>query len=73
MKCCSLPGLDVRKLAGKLRDGARLMVGQGDYDAYVAHMRARHAESAILSRPEFFRARECARFGGGGERAFRCC
>ena len=49
------------------------MVGQGNYDAYVAHMGARHAESAILSRPEFFRARESARFGGGGERAFRCC
>ncbi len=73
MNCCNLPGLDVRKLAGKLREGARLMVGQGDYDAYAAHMRARHAESAILSRAEFFRAREAARFGGSGERAFRCC
>jgi uncharacterized short protein YbdD (DUF466 family) len=49
------------------------MVGQGDYDAYVAHMRVRHAESAILSQPEFFRARENARFGVSGERAFRCC
>lgn len=73
MNCCSLPGLDVRKLAGRLRAGARLMVGQGDYDAYVAHMRARHAETAILSPAEFFRARENARFGAGGERAFRCC
>ena len=73
MKCCNLPGLDVVKLAAKLRDGARVMVGQGDYDAYVAHMRARHAESATLSRAEFFRARENARFGVGGERAFRCC
>ena len=73
MKCCNLPALDLRKLAGKLRDGARLMVGQGDYDAYVAHMRVRHAESAILSQPEFFRVCENARFGAGGERAFRCC
>ena len=73
MNCCNLPGLDVRKLAGRLRAGARLMVGQGDYDAYVAHMRARHAEAAILSPSEFFRARENARFGAGGERAFRCC
>ncbi len=73
MTCCNLPGLDVRKLADKLRAGARLMVGQGDYDAYVAHMRARHAENAILSRAEFFRARENARFGVDGRRAFRCC
>ena len=73
MKCCNLPALDLRKLASKLRDGARLMVGQGDYDVYVAHMRVRHAESAILSQSEFFRARENARFGAGGERAFRCC
>ena len=73
MKCCALPGLDVRKLAGKLRDGARLMVGQGDYDAYVAHMRATHSEAPVMTRAEFFRARENARFGGGGERAFRCC
>ena len=73
MKCCNLPGLDLRKLAGKLRDGARLMVGQGDYDAYVAHMRARHAAQEIMSREAFFRARENARFGADGSRAFRCC
>ena len=39
MNCtiCGLPGLDLDRLARKLRDGAKLMVGQGDYDAYVAH------------------------------------
>ncbi len=73
MNCCSLPGLDVRKIAGKLRAGARLMVGQGDYDAYVAHMRTRHEEVDVLSPSEYFRAREKARYGGSGERAFRCC
>ena len=73
MKCCSLPGLDLARLAAKLRDGARLMVGQGDYDAYVAHMRARHAAQEIMSREAFFRARENARFGADGSRAFRCC
>lgn len=72
MNCCSLPGLDLAKLATKLAEGARLMVGQGDYDAYVAHARAMHADR-IMSREEFFRARENARFGVGGERAFRCC
>jgi uncharacterized short protein YbdD (DUF466 family) len=75
MNCtiCSLPGLDLNRLARKLRDGARLMVGQGDYDAYVAHLRARHDGAPIMTRDEFFRARENARFGAGGERAFRCC
>jgi len=75
MNCtiCSPPGLDLNHLARKLRDGAKLMVGQGDYDAYVAHLRARHDGATIMTRDEFFRARENARFGAGGERAFRCC
>lgn len=73
MKCCSLPGLDLASLALRLRDGARLMVGQGDYDAYLAHMRATHGDRPVMTRAEFFRARENARFGAGGERAFRCC
>lgn len=72
MNCCP-PGLDLARLALRLRDGARLMVGQGDYDAYVAHMRATHAGQPLMTRAEFFRARENARFGAGGERAFRCC
>ncbi len=72
MNCCP-PALDLKKLATKLRDGARLMVGQGDYDAYVAHMREKHEDANIMTRAEFFRARENARFGAGGERAFRCC
>ncbi len=73
MNCCSLPGLDLAKLAAKLRDGARLMVGQGDYDVYVAHARATHGDQPVLTQEEFFRAREDARFGAGGARAFRCC
>lgn len=72
MNCCIPPGLDLRKLAGKLRAGAKLMVGQGDYDAYVAHVRATH-DAEPMTREAFFRARENARFGVGGERAFRCC
>ncbi len=72
MSCC-LPGLDLAKLASKLRDGARLMVGQGDYDAYVAHMRATHLGSPIMTREEFFLERQASRFGEGGRRALRCC
>jgi uncharacterized short protein YbdD (DUF466 family) len=72
MNCC-LPGFDLSKLATKLRTGARLMVGQGDYDAYVAHARVKHGGERVMTREEFFRARENARFGAGGARAFRCC
>ena len=68
MICCP-PALDLKRIATKLRDGARLMVGQGDYDAYVAHMRATHTDRPVMTRPEFFRAREDARFGVGGRRA----
>ena len=73
MNCCGLSASDFGKIAARLRDGARLMVGQGDYDAYVRHMRARHRDDEVMSREAFFRSREDARFGAGGSRAFRCC
>ncbi len=75
MNCtiCSLPGLDLNRLARKLRDGARLMVGQGDYDAYARHRRENHADAPVMTREEFFLERQAARFGENGARAFRCC
>ena len=54
-------------------DGARLMVGQGSYEAYVAHVRETHPDCALMSEREFFRNRENARFGVGGAGGFRCC
>jgi uncharacterized short protein YbdD (DUF466 family) len=72
-KICGLPALDLMKLAGKLREGARLMVGQPDYDVYVAHRRANHPDEAVMSREAFFLERQASRFGEGGVRAFRCC
>lgn len=55
----------------RLRDTARLMVGQPSYEAYLAHMTTRHPERAPMTRVEFFRDREEARYvsKGGG----RCC
>lgn len=75
MNCtiCGLPGLDLARIGAKLKDGARLMVGQGDYDAYVAHRRAQHDDQPIMTREEFFLARQAARFGEGGARVFVCC
>jgi uncharacterized short protein YbdD (DUF466 family) len=75
MSCtiCGLPALDLRRLGAKLRQGANLMVGQPDYDTYVAHRQTRHPDEPVMTREEFFFERQAARFGEGGRRALRCC
>ena len=73
MICCDQLGLKLSKSLKKLSSSARLMVGQGDYEAYAEHMRRNHGDRAIMTPAEFFRAREEARFGVGGRGAFRCC
>ena len=61
----------MKAMLHKLRETALLMIGQPSYDAYLAHMAAHHPDHAPMSRVEFFRNREEARYGakGGG----RCC
>lgn len=54
-------------------DGARLMIGQGDYGAYVAHVEKTHPGLPPMNEREFFRNRENARFGVGNKSGFRCC
>ena len=54
-------------------DGARLMVGVPNYQAYVDHMRARHPDREPMGDIAFQRDRQAARFGGGGRGGFRCC
>lgn len=54
-------------------DGARLMVGQGDYEVYAAHIRKTHPDQTPMTEREFFRNRENARFGAGNRNGFRCC
>ena len=75
MNCenCNPLKLNLSLLAGKLRDGARLMVGQGDYDGYAAHRLAMHPNEPVMTREEYFFERQASRFGEGGARAFRCC
>jgi uncharacterized short protein YbdD (DUF466 family) len=51
---------------------AKLMVGLPDYDGYVEHRRTHHPGAPIMSRKEFFRERQSARYGGNG-RINRCC
>ena len=54
-------------------DGARLMVGQGDYGTYVSHIAKTHPDQTPMTEREFFRNRENARFGVGNSSGFRCC
>lgn len=54
-----------------LRNMLRLMVGQPPYEAYLAHMAQHHPEKTPMTRVEFFRNREQARFGGAG--GGKCC
>lgn len=56
----------------RLAQTARLMVGVGDYDAYLHHMQAHHPELPPLSREQFVRRALEARFGGAGGRIRRC-
>ena len=49
---------------------ARLAVGVPDYDAYVAHMLARHPDSVPMTREAFAISRMVARYGAGKA---RCC
>ena len=44
---------------------ARLAIGVPDYDNYVAHMRARHPDTRVMSYPEFFNERQQKRYGTG--------
>ena len=61
------------QLAGRyLAQSLRLMVGVPDYDAYVAHLRARHPEVEPMDRAAFHRERMQARYDGRG-RIGRCC
>jgi len=47
------------------------MIGQPDYDAYVAHASATHPDQPPLDKTAFFRLHEQRRFGGAG--GFKCC
>jgi len=56
----------------QLSQSMRLMVGVPEYSTYVNHMKQAHPDRPIMSRPEFFRERQEARYGSKG-RLNRCC
>lgn len=54
-----------------MRRIARAMLGLGDYEAYCRHMADHHAGAPIMTRAQFFRNRQDARYGGAG--TGKCC
>jgi uncharacterized short protein YbdD (DUF466 family) len=48
-----------------------MLLGLGDYEAYLRHMREAHADRTPMTRAEFTRNREAHKFGRG--RGGRCC
>jgi uncharacterized short protein YbdD (DUF466 family) len=48
----------------------RTIIGAPDYERYVAHMRAHHAECDVVSRDEFMKQRLESRYSKPGS---RCC
>ena len=48
----------------------RTVIGVPDYARYLAHQRSKHPNATPLSREEFARERERARYEGTGS---RCC
>lgn len=55
-----------------LTQAGRLMVGVGDYDAYVRHCREHHPDHPVMSREAWFRARLEQRYGGKGVNRCPC-
>lgn len=60
----------MKRLFHHLRETALLMVGQPSYEAYLQHLATHHPDRSPMTRVEFFRDREKARYGSGGG---RCC
>ena len=71
MPVCCPPSL--KNFGRALRQTANLMVGQPDYESYVAHVARTHPDQPAMTRTEFFRNREDRRFGMGNNGGFRCC
>ena len=62
---------DLGEAARSARAAVEVVAGLPDYERYVAHATAAHPGEDVMSRDAFFRARQAARFGGGG--GLRCC
>jgi len=59
-----------RAAASAAARAVRTAIGAPDYERYVAHMRERHPDARPLTREEFLRERQEARYSRPGS---RCC
>jgi uncharacterized short protein YbdD (DUF466 family) len=50
----------------------RLMVGVGDYDGYLDHVRKHHPEQQPMSRSDYFRYCQTARYPTKDGKIHRC-
>lgn len=74
MICLDCSPSRLKNIGRKLRQTASLMIGQPDYETYLAHWRQFHPDETPMTRVEFFRNREERRYGGGvSSGGFRCC
>ena len=62
--------MPARALVARISHALRTILGVPDYARYLAHQRAKHPNATPLSREEFARERERARYEGTGS---RCC
>jgi uncharacterized short protein YbdD (DUF466 family) len=60
-----------KKLFGEIRSAYHGIFGVPDYEAYLRHMRERHAGHPVLTRKEFADRWIDQRYGGGMRS--RCC
>ena len=73
MTCLDCGPSRLNAFARKFRQTVNLMVGQPDYENYVAHTARVHPDQTPMTATEFFRNREDRRFGVGNNAGFRCC
>jgi uncharacterized short protein YbdD (DUF466 family) len=74
MICLDCSPSRLKGFSRKLRQTASLMIGQPDYETYLAHCKQFHPDQTPMTRVEFFRNREERRYGGGASTGgFRCC
>lgn len=50
----------------------RLMIGVGDYNAYLVHMQSHHPETPAMDYAAWYRNRVDARYGSGDGKLKRC-
>jgi uncharacterized short protein YbdD (DUF466 family) len=56
----------------RVTQAAKLMVGVGDYQRYLAHMAQQHPEAGVMSEKEFFRHCQESRYGTKAGSIKRC-